>query len=104
MILGWLTNQPLSMSCDGGTIPGSLRTLAAKGWQTGDVVRKRPEVAANSAEQPDPIEELLSEECLEMIEKIQGYRERIQLPSTPKAILEDAIIEYYTALKRVGNW
>ncbi|WP_259724313.1 MULTISPECIES: hypothetical protein [Synechococcales] len=47
---------------------------------------------------------LLSEDCLEMIEKIQAYRERIQLPSTPTAILEDAIIEYYTALKRVGNW
>jgi hypothetical protein len=39
-----------------------------------------------------------------MIEKIQAYRERIQLPSTTTAILEDAIIEYYTALKRLGNW
>ncbi|WP_255024629.1 hypothetical protein [Cyanobium sp. La Preciosa 7G6] len=47
---------------------------------------------------------LLSEDCLAMIEKIQAYRERMQLPSTPTAILEDAIIEYYTALKRVGNW
>jgi hypothetical protein len=64
----------------------------------------RSVVAANSAEQPDPFEALLSEECLEMIEKIQAYRDRIQLPSTTKAILEDAVIEYYTALKRVGNW
>jgi hypothetical protein len=61
-------------------------------------------VAANSSEVPDPFEALLSEECLEMIEKIQAYRERIQLPSTLPAILEDAIIEYYTALKRVGSW
>jgi hypothetical protein len=64
----------------------------------------RSEVAANSAEMPDPFEELLSEECLEMIEKIQAYRERIKLPSTTGAILEDAIIEYYTALKRLGSW
>jgi hypothetical protein len=64
----------------------------------------RSEVAANPAEQPDPFESLLSEECLEMIEKIQAYRERIQLPSTTGAILEDAVIEYYTALKRLGNW
>jgi hypothetical protein len=61
-------------------------------------------VAGDPTEQPDPFGELLSEECLEMIEKIQAYRERIQLPSTTTAILEDAIIEYYTALKRVGNW
>ena len=64
----------------------------------------RNEVGADSTEQPDPFVALLSEDCLEMIEKIQAYRERIQLPSTPTAILEDAIIEYYTALKRVGNW
>jgi hypothetical protein len=64
----------------------------------------RSAVTANSSEQPDPFEELLSEECLEMIEKIQSYRERMQLPSSLSAILEDAIIEYYTALKRVGNW
>jgi hypothetical protein len=64
----------------------------------------RTAVAANSPEEPDPFVALLSAECLEMIEKIQAYRERIQLPSTPRAILEDAIIEYYTALKRVGNW
>jgi hypothetical protein len=64
----------------------------------------RTAVGAHSTEQPDPFVALLSEECLEMIEKIQGYRERIQLPSTPTAILEDAIVEYYTALKRVGNW
>jgi len=64
----------------------------------------RVEVSGDPTEQPDPFVELLSEECLEMIEKIQAYRERIQLPSTTTAILEDAIIEYYTALKRVGNW
>ena len=64
----------------------------------------RTEVGSNSTEQPDQFVALLSQECLEMIEKIQVYRERIQLPSTPTAILEDAIIEYYTALKRVGNW
>ena len=64
----------------------------------------RTEVGSNSTEQPDPFVALLSQDCLDMIEKIQVYRERIQLPSTPTAILEDAIIEYYTALKRVGNW
>jgi len=64
----------------------------------------RTALGANSPEVPDPLVALLSEECLEMIEKIQVYRERIQLPSSPRAILEDAIIEYYTALKRVGNW
>lgn len=89
------------MSRADGTIH---RTLAANGWQNVMDVPLRSEVAANSAEQPDPFEALLSEECLEMIEKIQAYRERIQLPSTLTAILEDAIIEYYTALKRVGNW
>jgi len=65
---------------------------------------RRTEVGANSTEEPDPFVALLSKDCLAMIEKIQAYRERIQLPSTPTAILEDAIIEYYTALKRVGNW
>ena len=64
----------------------------------------RIEVGANSAEEPDLFVALLSQDCLEMIEKIQAYRERIKLPSTTMAILEDAIIEYYTALKRVGNW
>jgi hypothetical protein len=64
----------------------------------------RIEVGANSAEEPDLFVALLSQDCLEMIEKIQAYRERIKLPSTTTAILEDAIIEYYTALKRVGNW
>ena len=64
----------------------------------------RIEVGANSAEEQDPYVALLSQDCLEMIEKIQAYRERIKLPSTTTAILEDAIIEYYTALKRVGNW
>lgn len=73
-------------------------------WQTESLESMRTEVADVPTEQPDPFVELLSEECLEMIEKIQAYRERIQLPSTPTAILEDAIIEYYTALKRVGNW
>jgi hypothetical protein len=80
------------------------RRRQAHGWQTATDESMRSVVAANSAEQPDPFEALLSEECLEMIEKIQAYRDRIQLPSTPKAILEDAVIEYYTALKRVGNW
>ncbi len=61
-------------------------------------------MAANSSEVPDSLEAMLSDECLEMIEKIQAYRERIQLPSTLPAILEDAVIEYYTALKRVGTW
>jgi len=64
----------------------------------------RTEVGSHSTQQPDPFEALLSDECLEMLEMIQAYRERIQLPSTPTAILEDAIIEYYTALKRAGNW
>ena len=68
------------------------------------VMLMRTEVGANSTEQPDPFVALLSDDCLEMIEKIRAYRERIQLPSTPTAILEDAIIEYYTALKRAGNW
>ncbi len=72
--------------------------------QTEPEVSKRSEVAANSSQENDPFAALLSEECLEMIEKIQSYRERIRLPSTTGAILEDAIIEYYTALKRVGNW
>ena len=67
-------------------------------------MRMRIEVGANSAEEPDLFVALLSQDCLEMIEKIQAYRERIKLPSTTTAILEDAIIEYYTALKRVGNW
>ncbi|MDM7953439.1 MAG: hypothetical protein QUV07_09535 [Cyanobium sp. CZS 25K] len=61
-------------------------------------------MGSHSTQQPDPFEALLSDECLEMLEMIQAYRERIQLPSTPTAILEDAIIEYYTALKRAGNW
>ena len=78
--------------------------MAAHRWQTELELPMRTEVGANSTEEPDPFVALLSEECLEMIEKIQAYRERIQLPSTPRAILEDAVIEYYTALKRVGNW
>jgi hypothetical protein len=64
----------------------------------------RIEVGTNSAEEPDPFVRLLSQDCFAMIEKIQAYRERIQLPSTTTAILEDAIIEYYTVLKRLGNW
>jgi len=75
-----------------------------KDGKVGGMDHRGLKVAANSSEEPDALEAMLSDECLEMIEKIQAYRERIQLPSTLPAILEDAVIEYYTALKRVGTW